>query len=199
MIDIDISNNVDIDILNNESQIFYLARESCKSPIISDFIRISKKVEELNLNYLVEKIVISIKNGKRMIINGLNQEYQNINYNDIIEIVDYDPIKKIILVLGKTKPVPETTLHWIIQNARDDINAIIQINVNEKQINKLPNLPKTNTKYSPYSLEFAKEILPLLRNNNIIIINNQTILFADRSLNEVEKLFFDKIGGLNEG
>ncbi|MDX1799110.1 MAG: hypothetical protein R3255_10715 [Candidatus Lokiarchaeia archaeon] len=190
---------INIDILNNESQIFYLSRESCKSPIISDFIRITKKLEELNLDYLVEKIVISIKNGKRMIINGLGQEYQNINYNDIIEIVDYDPIKNTILVLGKTKPLPETTLHWIIQNARDDINAIIQINVNEKQINKLPNLPKTNTKYSTYSLEFAKEILPLLRNNNIIIINNQTILFVDRSLNEVEKLFFDKIGGLNEG
>lgn len=187
-----------IDILNKGSQIFYLSRESSNCPIIPDFIRISKKLEDLNLDNITGKIVISIKYGKRIVINGFSKECHIINHNDIIEIADYDPVKNIFLVLGKTKPHPETTLHWIIQNARYDINAIIQINVNEVLINKLSELPKTNKEYSTYSLEMVKEILLLLRNNNIILINKQSILFTDKSLKEVEKLFFDKIGGLNE-
>jgi hypothetical protein len=187
-----------IDILYYDSKIFYLSRENSNCPIIPDFIRISKKLEDLNLDNLSERIVISIKYGKRLVINGFSENYKTITHNDIIEIADYDPVKKIILVLGKTKPHPETTLHWIIQNARNDINAIIQIYVKEVFINKLSKFPKTKKEYSSYSLEMAKDILLLLRDNNIILVNKQSILFIDKSLKEVEKLFFDKIGELNE-
>lgn len=185
----------DIDISSIGFQTFYLSRENSTCPIITDFIRISKKLENNCLSSLVEKIVISAKYGKRMIINGFGSNYRTINQDDIVEIADYDPVKKIFLVLGKKNLYPETSMHWIVQSARNDINALIQINGAELLDSLSMDLPKTSKDNLPWSLEMAKNILSLLRNNNILEINNKSILFSGYALRELEKLFFYKLEG----
>ena len=111
---------------NLNLQTFFISRENINSPLIIEIIRIIKKLKDLESSKNITSLVISLGFGKRIIINAENTDFRNINKDDFVEIVDYDPVKSTILIIGRKEPHVETPVHWIIHNARNDINAIIQ-------------------------------------------------------------------------
>jgi ribulose-5-phosphate 4-epimerase/fuculose-1-phosphate aldolase len=137
---------------------------------------------------------MSVRYGKRIVINGNNANLANLKREEIIEIVDYDPFKKIVLSIGQIEPNIETPVHCIIHRAREDVNAIIELN--SEKLSK--NLPSTEKEYPPGSLELAKEILGVLRTHKGIIIKNKGVLFVGTSLKEAEDLVINHLRSLNE-
>ena len=175
--------------LNIPFQTFFISREVSKCPLISDIIKIGKKINLLGLEEPTNSN-ISLSYGKRILINASNVNLTNLNYQDIIEIVDYDPVKNIILAMGKQNPVIETPVHWIIHHARDDVNAVIQLN-GEKIVNQFSeNSPITEREYPSGTIEMAKEVLKTLRKSKKIVIRNIGCLFVGINLKEVENLIF---------
>ena len=96
-------------------------------PTIIQFIyNLNKK-----LNFKMdEDIIISIKHGKRIVINCKNSDLNNMKPEDFIEIVDYNPVKKIFLSIGPNHPDFYMTFHWLVQNARKEINILVQLKSN---------------------------------------------------------------------
>ncbi len=172
-------------------QTFYVSKEQSNCPLIADMIRVDRKLKELDLLKNSSE-VISFSYGKRMIINSNMKNLGDMSRDDILEIVDYDPVKKIVLTIGRGKPGIETPVHWIIHHARDDINAIIQLN-GEKLVERFSNiLPSTDIEQPSGTLEQAMEVLKTLRNSKDVVIKNKGVLFVGTSLKEVENLFFNK-------
>ena len=172
---------------NLSFQTFFVSREQSNCPLVSDIIRIGKKFEEHGL-LKNNSGVISLGYGKRIIVNENNMDLGNLKRENILEIVDYDPVKKIVLAIGQKEPCIETSVHWLIHHARDDVNAVIQLN-GEKLIERFSkNLPTTEKEYPSGSLELAKEILKTLRTSKSIVIKNKGVLFVGASLKEVEDL-----------
>ena len=127
------------DLQNLGFQTFFVSKEESNCPLITDVVRFSKKYKELDFLQYITTVVISLGYGKRVLINGSKTNFGNINREDFLEIVDYDPVKKILLVIGANEPHIETPIHWIIQHARKDINAIMESNddkLNEKILKK---------------------------------------------------------------
>lgn len=183
--------------LNIPFQTFFISREVSKCPLIADIIKICKKINLLGLEELTN-FTISLSYGKRILINASNVNLINLSYQDIIEIVDYDPVKNIVLAMGKQNPVIETPVHWIIHHARDDVNAVIQIN-GEKIVKQFSeNSPITETEYQAGTIELAKEVLKTLRRGKKIVIRNIGCLFVGISLKEVENLIFKGDEKLND-
>ena len=88
--------------------------------------------------------------------------------------------------MGTKEPRIETPIHWLIHHARDEVNAVIQIN-DVKLIEQLGGkIPVTEKEYPTGTLEQIKEILKSLRNSKRIIVKNQGILFVGSSIKEVE-------------
>ena len=114
-------------------------------------------------------------------------DIKNLKQQDIVEIVDYDPIKNIALVIGKKYPCIETPVHWIIQQARHDVNAILEI-TSEKLYNSYYNqIPVTENK-TPYgTIDRAKEALKTLQKSKNICIQDDTILLVGLHLKEIEE------------
>ncbi len=168
-------------------QTFFVSREISNCPLIADIIKLSKKIDELGITDNKD-YSISLAYGKRILINAKNVNIESMNQQDIIEIVDYDPVKNIILAIGKKDPCIETPVHWLIHHARDDVNAIIQLNGGKVAKRLSKNLPITEKECPSGTPELAKEVLKTLRASKKIVIKNRGGLFVGISLKEAEDL-----------
>lgn len=167
-------------------QTFYVSKEESNCPLIVNALKVEKNIKEQNLS----DSIISQRYGRRILINSLDDaEKARANF---LEIVDYDPIKKVLLAMGPNEPRIETPLHWFIHHARNEVNAVIQIN--DKELSeKMKKAPKTEKDYLLTSLEQIKEVLKHLRNSKKVIIKNQGAIFVGRNIDEAEKLVLEEI------
>ena len=169
-------------------QTFYVSKEESNCPLIPEVVRFGKKLNELGLLKNIVEISVSLRYGKRVLINSKGSNLKDIKREDFLEIVDYDPLKKVLLAMGIKLPKVETPVHWLIHHARDEVNAIIQIN-DVELCKKIENkIPVTEKEYPIGTLEQAKEILKNLSNSKRVIIKNQGVLFVGCNIKEVEDL-----------
>jgi len=188
---------IDKNLMNTSFQTFYVSKEESNCPLIANMVKISKKLEELNL-LKNNKVIISLGYGKRVLINGNDTDLKNIERKDLLEIVDYDPVKKVVLIMGQKELNIETPVHWMIHHARTDVNVVVQIN-SEKIIEKLfKKLKTTEKEYPSGTLEQIKEIMKTLRTDNSIIIKNEGVLFTGKNFQDVEDLINKTCGDITK-
>jgi ribulose-5-phosphate 4-epimerase/fuculose-1-phosphate aldolase len=123
--------------------------------------------------------------GKRLVINSENIDFKVIKQEDIVEVVDYDPVRNIVLAIGKKDPCYETPVHWMVQNARNDVNAVFQINSGVIFEQLRDDLPVTRSELPYGSVELAKEILRTLREGKHILLKNVGMVMVGFSLKEI--------------
>jgi len=181
----------EFDIVIPGFQAFYVSREESNCPLLPEIVKTGKKLKDLGILENIETTSISMKYGKRVLMNAKNTDIRDIIRKDFLEIVDYDPVKKVILTMGPKEPRLESSIHWFIHHAREEVNAVIMINdvdLSEKFSKKLP---VTEKEYSIITLEQIKEILKILRNSKKLVIKNKGVLFVGNSMGEAEKLVID--------
>ena len=83
-------------LTNLDVQTLFVSKEQSICPLIPDIVRFGKKIKDLGLLEDTTAAVVSLKYGKRLIINGSSSNIGDIKIEDILEIVDYNPTKKII-------------------------------------------------------------------------------------------------------
>ena len=172
---------------NSGVQTLFVSKEQSNCPLIPDIVRFGKKFKDLGLLEDNTEAVVSLKYGKRLLINVSSSNIGNIQINDILEIVDYNITKKIILAIGSKNPHIETPVHWLIHHARDDVNAVIHLN-SEKLADRLAKkLPSTEKEKPPGTFELAKEILKILQKSKNLVIKKSGVIFVGNSLKEAEE------------
>lgn len=171
---------------NINIQTVYVSKEISNCPLIANAINFDKNIKKSDLFEKNSDTTISLRYGKRILINGKNSLFGELKQEDFLEIVDYDPLKKMMLLIGPKEPKFDTTIHWLIHYAKKEVNAIVQINCKKlvKRIKK--RLPEIKGNYHMGSLELAKEILKEIRNNKGLIINKNGIFFVGKDIDEIE-------------
>jgi hypothetical protein len=174
-------------------QTLFVSRETSNCPLISEMIKLGQRLEELGLADK-ETGIVSLDYGKRLLINAKNVDVKKMKQHDVVEIIDYDPLKNIMMVIGTKDPCLETPVHWIIQKARHDINALLQINSTTLFEKLKETLPTTEKETQPIALDRAKEILKTLRNGKTILIKNEGILFTGINIKEIQTALLNYVG-----
>ena len=174
-------------------QTVFVSREISNCPLISDMIQLGRSLKQYGITDN-ESGMLSLNYGKRMLINAKNVDIKTMTQQDVVEIVDYDPLKNIMMAIGSKDPCREAPVHWIIQKARHDINALLQINsiTIYKKLEGM--LPTTEKETQPGTLERAKEILRTARKEKTIAIRNEGVLFAGMQLREIQKALENQLG-----
>ena len=165
-------------------QTFFVSREISISPMIVDIIKFGKKFEELKIKEA--ECSISISYGKRLLINARDVDVKHMKQQDIVEIVDYDPIKNIVLAIGKKYPCIETPVHWTIQKARHDVNAVVEITSKKLFQTCCTHLPVTEKKVPYGTIDRAKAVLKTLQDSKNICMQDEGILLVGLYLKEIE-------------
>ena len=173
-------------------QTFYTSREDSNSPLLPEIIKTGKNLKKLGVE---SDTTISLRYGRRVLINAENTSLEKIGRSDLIEIVDYDPVKNVLLAIGPKESKIDSSTHWMIHHARNEINAVVQIN-DSSLAEKLSNsIPTTDKEYPIGSLEFIKEVLKTLKDGEKIVIRNRGVLFTGSSIKEVENMVLETYRG----
>ncbi len=174
-------------------QTLFVSRETSNCPLLSEMITLGQSLQEFGLTDK-ETGILSLDYGKRLLINAKNVDLKKITQQDIVEIVDYDPLKNIMMVIGLHNPAVETPVHWIIQKARYDVNAILQINSPVLFERLQHSLPTTEKDTKPGTLDRAKELLRTLRNGKTVLIQNEGIVFVGMNRKEIQDALLRYLG-----
>ncbi len=164
-------------------QTFYVSKEESACPLIPNIFNLAKTLNKLKIEG-DSNFTISIKFGKRIIINSEKSNFKNLEISDILEVVDYNPIKKTALIIGKKSPSENLPIHWIVQNAKDHVNFVLQIDNKDLSIK---NIPETNIQGKTISIDLIKDILRTLKEKNEIIVKNKGLIIVGQSLKDIEK------------
>ncbi len=169
---------------NLQIQTIYVSKEDSSCPLIIKAIEIGKVFEKINLEF--NDVILSFKYGKRVLINAEDTKIKELKQEDFLEVVDYDPLKKIQLLIGSKYPKVDTSIHWMIHHARDEINIVLQIN--DKTLSEKLNFRSTEKIFPQGTLEQAKEILRMLNKSKKIIIKDQGILMTGKDTSELKEM-----------
>jgi hypothetical protein len=172
----------------------FVSHEVSHCPLISEMITLGKSLQPSGL-LEKETGVLSLDYGNRLLINAKNVDVKKMTQQDIVEIVDYDPLKNIMMVIGPKEPALQTPEHWIIQKARRDIMVLLQMNNTVLYEKFHHTFPMTEKETKPGTLERAKEILKTLRNGKIIVLKNEGILIAGLTIKETQDALATALGG----
>ncbi len=167
-------------------QTFFLSQEVSNCPLLIEIIKLEKRIQEM-LSEQEARWCISCAYGKRILITAENKNEKNITQEDIVEVVDYDPFKNIVLVIGRKKPCTEIPVHWIIQKARSDITFIVEIADKKLYQQIKTHYPSTERDIHTDSIDRAKDILKLLRDNKTVLIKNHGVFITGFNQSEIEK------------
>ena len=181
---------------NTGFQTFYASKEKSNCPFIPELIKACKNLKEKKIVDEKSQIFISHRYGKRVLINSEVEDFSCIKHEELIEVIDFDPFKNTLLAIGPVEPVLETPVHWMIQHARSEVNAIIQLNDSLLADELSTDYPSTKHNHSIGSIEQIKEVLKALKGSKIAIIKNHGALFVGKSLKDVEELIIKTVGEL---
>lgn len=168
-------------------QVFYMAREPSACPLIPEIVKTCRTIGTIPSLTNSITMIMSMRYGKRLLITGELRKPTDLTSNDFLEIVDVDPVKQIAIVIGVLPPPEHTPLHWLLQQARRDINVTLQCKDIKPPSNLLGSLPRIESLDSLEYLDLAKTILPALQGHNTILINSQEMLTIHKSLADVEQ------------
>lgn len=124
--------------------------------------------------------------GKRIIIPASFNEFQKIDQDDFVELIDYNPVTNTLLYLGPKIPSNEVAVHWIVHHAKKEIQVIIQIK-NISDLNKIKQkITKTSIDENDNALDKAKKWLKTLQKNEIFLCDDVLIVTAS-SIKKLEQ------------
>jgi len=148
-------------------QTFFASQEASAAPVIADILRLAVDVSNHYSNDSLQGS-IAVSYGRRVVVTqtvSLNE----LTRDHVIELIDYDPIKNIMLVVGEQEPDQGAILHWMVHHARDDIHISLLIhNLSEKQ--ETPSYHIIQEEISRDPLDRAKIVLKTLREKKAMII-----------------------------
>lgn len=168
-------------------QCFYASKEQSHCPIITKILKIGKQLQKLSdISQNSQEIYASMLYGKRVIINTPPASITKAAVKDFIEIIDFDPVKNTMLLIGQKQPRWTTAIHWYIHKTLKGNRCLIEISDKKKEQIWKETFPVIKKESS--SINMIKNILPFMKNNQIIFLDTVSVFIWLNDINEVEKI-----------
>jgi len=155
------------DTLGRIPQTFVITRETSNCPLIPEMSRLGSRCRDLGVAD-PDRVLISYDYGRRLLVTAEHADAKNLRQEDIVEIVEYNPLKDIMMIIGPKDPCTDAPVQWMIQKARHDINITLQVN-NPGLNDALPDtVPKVPDPLPTQTIEKAKVLLRALQKSPVI-------------------------------
>ncbi len=154
-----------------------VSKEESNCPLIPMLIEICQIAKE-ELNCPDSLFLPSIIFGKRVVIAASFTKVEKLHRDDVVELIDYNPVSNTLLYLGPNVPSNDVAVHWIVHHAKKEIQVMVQMkNISFKSEMKQKVTQVTiNEKKS--ALEKAKKWLKTLQKTDVFLCNDHLIITA---------------------
>ena len=175
------------DAFGRSPQTFVVSKEISNCPLIFDMSRLGSRCRELGVVDR-DRVLLTYDYGKRLLVTAEHTDAKHLRQEDIVEIVDYNPLKDIMMVIGPKDPNTDAPVQWMIQKARHDINITLQV-LNPALCDTLPStVPRTTEPLPTTTIEKAKILLKALHTSPVIGIPSQGIMIIGVNAKAIEQL-----------
>ncbi len=191
-------NNVLLDEVQKSGMLAALLEPNTQ--LIKRGLRFNRRADELvsvlersrNTDKIKGIASISLRTGSGFLINTPDLEFSDLNRDSFVEVIDYDPVRNNLVVIGNEAPTPKTSLHWFIYRGLPEVNSIIMLEdreILEKfQTGKFPKVTQTK---GVVDIDLALEIIKSAKSSEISLIigdNIQCVLTVGKTLEHVYNL-----------
>jgi len=173
-------------VANNQFQIFTLSKEESNCPLIPQILQLGKNIYPLLGSAKERSVLITMPYGKRIISSTSNNPVNHLSRSDFIEIVDYDPIRNILLFIGPTQPDEILPVHCMIHKAKQEILIAVSIKGTEGDTKLLKNKDMT-VQAGKTHLETVKNVLKALQKNPIVHIQETGTLITGKTIADIDE------------
>jgi len=175
------------DNLTRSPHLIVVSKEQSTCPLIADMTRLGARLHDLGIPDTTPAI-LSYDYGRRLLVTANHADAKTLHQEDIVEIVDYNPLKDIMLTIGPKDPNPDAPLQWMIQKARHDINITLHIQDPTLAQHLPATIPHITDPLPATTIDKAKTILKALRTSPVIAIDTQGILLIGVNAKTIEHL-----------
>ncbi len=175
----------DADKLLSSFEVFYVSKEPSQSPIHSHMLTLAETFTSLSPLQKCHA-VLSYRFGKRVVVTTTDKAFASLSSDDFIELVDYDPLKRVLLVLGKKKPGESAPIHFMILHARTEMQTLLELQDPHQLISleTCENIHKLQEKKVDI-IDKVKTILKAFRTASCVSIGEHSIFLIGRNLKEI--------------
>lgn len=137
---------------------------------------------------------VSSRTGSGFFINTAYFDINNFNKDYIIEVIDFDPVRNNLMVIGNDPPASDTALHWFIYRGLPWINGAIKID-NSEILDDFPDSSYPSLELSEGTLDTdsALMILKSAKTAEITVLKGQGVFVVGKTLSEAYKVFSEKL------
>lgn len=168
-------------------QTLIISRELSNCPLLTEMTKIGARCRDLGVPDH-DPVILSYDYGRRLLVTANHADAKTLKHEDIVEIIEYNPLKNILMIIGPKDPNPDAPIQWMIQKARTDINITLQINNPTLCQHLDPAIPRTPEDLPTSTIEKAKIFLKTLHQSPIIGIPQQGILMIGINAAAIENL-----------
>lgn len=133
---------------------------------------------------------VSTRTGNGFFINTAFFDINNFNRDYIIEVIDFDPVRNNMMVIGNEPPAADAALHWFIYRGLPWINGVIKIENSEIlggfQNSSIPTIAPLGGVLDTNS---ALEILRKAKSADITVFESSGVLVIGKTLTEAYNKF----------
>jgi hypothetical protein len=103
----------------------YIQRGKQFSRLAKEAVNVIEKFrDDLNLKHIKSA---TIRTGSGFLINTQSYNIKDINRDNFIEIIDFDPVRNNMMVIGTEPPADDASIHWFVYRGLPEVNGIIVI------------------------------------------------------------------------
>jgi hypothetical protein len=159
-------------------------------------VQLTRTYSHLNDDLEIHDIKsISLRTGTGFIINTDNIGTSEDTPDELVEVIDYDPVRNNMMVIGNEPPVLDAIVHWFIYRGFQNINHILILN-EPKIIEKYRQKEHVEFVYEDnlISVDLAMRILKQVKESKIVILSGSVVsglILCGDTLDEVLKKIND--------
>jgi hypothetical protein len=167
--------------LSHTLNLIFSSKEGSNSQFIPLLIKTVKSIDQ-RLGEGNDYFLISTSHGKRVLINQGFSPYNQLKRESFIELIDYNFSTHTLLLIGQKNPDDVVLYHWFIHYAKKEITCILQIK-NKVLSSELDGIyPHIDTNKKQSMMNLFKTMIQNLQNNNILILDNETVMITASSV-----------------
>jgi hypothetical protein len=154
-----------------------VSKEQSNCPLIPMLIEICQIAKE-ELNCPDSLFLPSIVFGKRVVMPASFTKVEKLHRDDVVELIDYNPVSNTLLHLGPNVPSNDVGVHWLVAHAKKEIQVMIEIKNTSYKIEMKQRLLQVTINEKESDLEKAKKWLKTLQKTDVFLCNDHLIITA---------------------
>ncbi|WP_455392762.1 class II aldolase/adducin family protein [[Eubacterium] cellulosolvens] len=136
----------------------------------------------------------SIRTGNGFFINTAYFDINNFNRDYIIEVIDFDPVRNNMMVIGNEPPAPDTALHWFIYRGLPEVFGVINVHNSDVLASfQKSSYPTIDISEEAMDTNTALEVLKNVKNSEVTLIPKLGILVVGRSVMDAYEIFYSNL------